>query len=123
MMLEVLPAVIARRVATEAIHPSGSSFWIASSRSLSSGAHARDPHQNSGVIPRCAIAHLRMRHPNSGLPEFGNIIVQVGNSRLGCAGPESIPPVVVMDSGLARSLSSGRAMRGPVGAPRNDGWT
>jgi hypothetical protein len=25
------------------------------------------------------------RHPNSGLPEFGNIIVQVGNSRLGCA--------------------------------------
>src|SRR3981189_3316059 len=33
-----------------------------------------------------------MRHPNSGLPEFGNIIVQVGNSRLGCAGPESITP-------------------------------
>jgi hypothetical protein len=25
-----------------------------------------------------------------------------------------------MDSGLARSLSSGRALRGPVGAPRND---
>jgi hypothetical protein len=23
------------------------------------------------------------------LPEFGNIIVQVGNSRLGCANPES----------------------------------
>jgi hypothetical protein len=23
------------------------------------------------------------REPNSGLPEFGNIIVQVGNSRLG----------------------------------------
>jgi hypothetical protein len=37
------------------------------------------------------------------------------------AGPESILPVVVMDSGLARSLSSGRALRGPVGAPRNDG--
>jgi NAD(P)-dependent dehydrogenase (short-subunit alcohol dehydrogenase family) len=36
------------------------------------------------------------------------------------AGPESILPVVVMDSGLARSLSSGRALRGPVGAPRND---
>ena len=35
------------------------------------------------------------------------------------AGPESILPVVVMDSGLARSLSSGRALRGPVGAPRN----
>jgi hypothetical protein len=31
------------------------------------------------------------------------------------AGPESILPVVVMDSGLARSLSSGRALRGPVG--------
>jgi hypothetical protein len=30
-----------------------------------------------------------MRHPNSGLPEFGIIIVQVGNSRLGCADPES----------------------------------
>jgi hypothetical protein len=30
------------------------------------------------------------------------------------------PPIVVMDSGLARSLSSGRASRGPVGAPRND---
>jgi hypothetical protein len=62
-----------------------------------------------------------IRQPNSGLPEFGNIIVQVGYSRLGCAGPESILPVVVMDSGLARSLSSGRALRGPVGAPRNDG--
>src|ERR1700720_1257804 len=37
------------------------------------------------------------------------------------AGPESILPVVVMDSGLARSLSSGRALRGPVGAPRHDG--
>jgi len=51
-----------------------------------------------------------MRHPNSGLPEFGNIIVQVGNSRLGCAGPESILPIVVMDSGLAlpRALSDKR---------------
>ncbi len=27
--------------------------------------------------------HSGMRPPNSGLPEFGNIIVQVGNSRLG----------------------------------------
>src|SRR5882724_362818 len=40
--------------------------------------------------------------------------------RLFGAGPESILPIVVMDSGLARSLSSGRALRGPVGAPRND---
>jgi hypothetical protein len=37
------------------------------------------------------------------------------------AGPESILSGVVMDSGLARSLSSGRALRGPVGVPRNDG--
>src|SRR5882724_1617375 len=65
--------------------------------------------------------HIVDAPPNSGLPEFGNIVVQVGNSRLGCAGPESILPAVVMDSGLARSLSSGRALRGPVGAPRNDG--
>ena len=55
--------------------------------------------------------------PQAGLPEFGNMIVQVGNSRLGCAGPESMLPVVVMDSGLARGLSSGRALRGHVGAP------
>src|ERR1051326_3283964 len=34
-----------------------------------------------------------MRRPNSGLPEFGIIIVQVGNSRPGCAGPESITPI------------------------------
>jgi hypothetical protein len=46
--------------------------------------------------------HSGMRHPNSGLPEFGIIIVQVGNSRLGCAGPESILTTVIMDSGLAR---------------------
>jgi uncharacterized membrane protein YeaQ/YmgE (transglycosylase-associated protein family) len=32
-----------------------------------------------------------MRLPNSGLPEFGIMIVQVGNSRLGCADPESRP--------------------------------
>jgi hypothetical protein len=46
--------------------------------------------------------------------------VHIVDAPLG-AGPESILPVVVMDSGLARSLSSGRALRGPVGAPRNDG--
>jgi hypothetical protein len=39
------------------------------------------------VIAPGAIAHLRTYHPNSGLPEFGNIIVQVGNSRLGWRGP------------------------------------
>jgi hypothetical protein len=35
---------------------------------------------------------------------------------------ESITTIGSMDSGLARSLSSGRALRGPVGAPRNDEW-
>src|SRR5882724_2210060 len=35
-------AAIARSAEAKAIHPSGSSFWIAWSRSLSSGAHARD---------------------------------------------------------------------------------
>src|SRR6202023_3713541 len=47
--------------------------------------------------------HIVDAPPTSGLPEFGNIVVQVGNSRLGCAGPESILPIVVMDSGLAPS--------------------
>jgi hypothetical protein len=41
-----------------------------------------------------------MRHPNSGLPEFGIIIVQVGNSRLGCADPESRRSAVLLDSGF-----------------------
>jgi error-prone DNA polymerase len=36
------------------------------------------------------------------------------------ASPESILPAGVMDSGLMRSLSSGRALRGPGGVPRND---
>ena len=60
-----------------------------------------------------SLRHMSFRDapPTSGLPEFGNIIVQVGNSRLGCAGPESILPVGVMDSGLARKGL----------APRNDG--
>jgi len=35
--------------------------------------------------------------------EFGNIIVQVGNSRLGCAGLESVLPVVIIDSGPAQT--------------------
>jgi hypothetical protein len=34
--------------------------------------------------------------------------------------PESITTIGSMGSGLARSLSSGRALRGPGGAPRND---
>src|SRR4051794_37558949 len=46
-----------------------------------------------------------MRHPNLGSPKLGIIIVQVGNSRLGCAGPKSILPVLVVDSGLATSCA------------------
>src|SRR6266568_3281978 len=51
--------------------------------------------------------HSAMRQPNSGLPEFGNIIVQVGNSRLGCAGPESITTIGGMDSELAAAPRPG----------------
>jgi hypothetical protein len=47
-----------------------------------------------------------MRRPNSGLPEFGIIIVQVGYSRFGCAGPQSTPLIVVMHSGLARHATN-----------------
>jgi len=59
------------------------------------------PHQTPASFPDVQL-HIVDAPPTSGLPEFGNIVVQVGNSRLGCAGPESILPVVVMDSGLAR---------------------
>ena len=52
-------------------------------------------------------------------PSFPDVQLHIVDAPLG-AGPESILPVVVMDSGLARSLSSGRTLRGPVGAPRND---
>src|SRR3981189_1425103 len=51
---------------------------------------------------------------------FPDVQLHIVDAPLG-AGPESILPVVVMDSGLARSPSSGRPLRGPVGAPRNDG--
>jgi hypothetical protein len=47
------------------------------------------------------LRHSGARHPNSGLPEFGIMIVQVGNSRLGCASPESITTIECMDSGPA----------------------
>src|ERR1700730_9582136 len=51
--------------------------------------------------------------PNSGLPEFDNIIVQVGNSRLGCAGPEWRG--VISAESAARSfrpaLAAARALR------------
>jgi hypothetical protein len=67
------------------------------------------PHQTLASFPYVQL-HIVDAPPTSGLPEVGNMVVQVGNSRLGCAGPESILPIVVMDSGLA-----------PSGAPRNDG--
>jgi uncharacterized membrane protein YeaQ/YmgE (transglycosylase-associated protein family) len=51
-----------------------------------------------------------MRHPNSGLPEFGIMIIQVGNSRLGCADPESRRWVCFWIPGSLALL-----------APRNDG--
>ena len=58
---------------------------------------------------------------------FPDVQLHIVDAPLG-AGPESILIIVVMDSPmcnctskLARSLSSGRALRGPVGAPRNDG--
>jgi hypothetical protein len=41
------------------------------------------------------VSSFRDAPPNSGLPEFDNIIIQVGNSRLGCAGPESILPASI----------------------------
>jgi hypothetical protein len=47
-----------------------------------------------------ALRHSGTRYPNSGLPEFGVIIVQVGNSRLECADPESRRLAVLLDSGF-----------------------
>ncbi len=66
----------------------------------------------AGEVNSC---HSGMRQPNSGLPESGNIIIQVGNSRLGCAGPESILLMVVMDSGLARFTRALRRANRRVG--------
>jgi hypothetical protein len=54
------------------------------------------------------------------IASFPDVQLHIVDAPLG-AGPESILPAVVMDSGLARSLSSGGAERRPVGAPRNDG--
>src|SRR5229473_3294682 len=72
-----------------------------------------------GLLPGSSFPDVQLHivdaPPTSGLPEFGNIIVQVGNSRLGCAGPESILPVVVMDSGLARFTRALRRSNWSVG--------
>jgi hypothetical protein len=85
-------------------------------RRCNDGAHsiARGPDCAEPVIER------RFAPTRPTLTSFPDVQVHIVDAPLG-AGPESILPVVVMDSGLARSLSSGRALRGPVGAPRNDG--
>src|SRR5258708_12815058 len=61
-----------------------------------------------------------MRHRTRVYPSSAISLSKSATADLDAQAPESILPVVVMDSGLARSLSSGRALRGPVGAPRND---
>src|SRR6202043_2069408 len=64
-------------------------------------------------FPRCAIAHLWMRRlPQDSTtvipaPSFPDVQLHIVDAPLG-AGPESILPIVVMDSGLA------------LRAPRND---
>src|SRR5216683_2567575 len=60
------------------------------------------------MTPRVLISSSGMVQLNLGLPGFINII-QVGNSRLGWT------PIAHLR--FARSLSSGRALWGPVGAP------
>src|SRR6266849_9633789 len=60
------------------------------------------------MTPRVLISSSGMVQLNLGLPGFSNII-QVGNSRLGWT------PIAHLR--FARSLSSGRALWGPVGAP------
>src|SRR5258708_16395609 len=61
-----------------------------------------------------------MRHRTRVYPSSAISLSKSATADLDAQAPESILPAVVMDSGLARSLSSGRALRGPVGAPRND---
>ena len=72
------------------------------------------------LIAKLARNARRDREAAFARSSFPDVQLHIVDAPLG-AGPESILPVVVMDSGLARSLSSGRALRGPVGAPRNDG--
>ena len=72
------------------------------------------------VVNVCLEFERLSKEARSNVPSFPDVQVHIVDAPLG-AGPESILPAVVMDSGLARSLSSGRALCGPVGAPRNDG--
>jgi len=93
-------------------HEAAGATGIRHSHALFGGrfSNASDASRREGVNVRSGIRKL----------SFPDVQVHIVDAPLG-AGPESILPVVVMDSGLARSLSSGRASRGPVGAPRNDG--
>src|SRR5436190_2218927 len=64
-------------------------------------------------------------HPGRGVRPAAGVVMRdsIRSSFRGAplgASPESILPIVVMDSGFVRILSSGRALRGPVGTPRND---
>src|SRR6266436_2359836 len=83
--------VIAR--SDEAIHTCFAERWIAS-RSLSSGARSRDP------LARNDGENLLVRHSGAREARTSDVQLHIGESR---------------DSGFVRSLSSGRALRGPVG--------
>src|SRR5258708_30930397 len=70
---------------------------------------SRQELQRTGRLTRRkSILSFRDAPPTSGLPDFGNIIVQVGNSRLGCAGAEFILAVVVMGFVLIAEPVTGR---------------
>jgi len=99
-------AAIARSAEAKAIHPSGSSFWIAWSRSLSSGAHARD------LLARNDIGEHRSRMERSEIRDSRD--VDPGFSR-------SLP-----SGGHARDLLARNDIgehRSPDGAKRNPGLT
>jgi predicted PhzF superfamily epimerase YddE/YHI9 len=72
----------------------------------------RDPAHDAQV----RIFTVSREIPFAGHPNVGTAFVLATRA----IRPESIIPAVVMDSGLARSLSSGGAERRPVGAPRNE---
>jgi hypothetical protein len=113
---------------------SGGAVSIRSSRPLPHGIvparqnllRASDPQIRHVIAGE--VRHSGMRQPNAGIPEFGNIIVEVGNSRLGWRRPESILTMVVMDSGFEATPRNDGHMkivrwnsgwRGPVGAMRH----
>jgi hypothetical protein len=56
-----------------------------------------------------------MRRPNSRLPEFGNFVGQVGNRRLGCAGPEYSLVDFLKRFGLSGVFSTSELALSPAG--------